>query len=260
MKRTYFAASLATVLATVMLLAGCSSLGSTVTETKEFANFTSIDVRDTFQVEITQADSFSISITAQKDLLDYVSVTQEGEMLKIKLNPRHPFTDFTIGRKALKIKITMPAISGLSLSGATRGAISGFKSTESFHLNVSGASYLSIDNVEVGDTEFDISGSSIVSGSLEADDAKFVVSGVSQVDLKGSANNFTLTAPDASILNLLEFTVNVANINLGGASEATIDVKEKLDAILSGATKLYFHGNPTMGKISVTGAATIKNR
>jgi PBP1b-binding outer membrane lipoprotein LpoB len=260
MKRTYLAISLATILATVMLLAGCSSVGSTVTETKEFTNFTSVDVQNTFQVEIVQAASFSTTITVHQDLLDYISVSQEGETLKIMLNPHHPFTDFTVGRRTLKAKIAMPAISGLSLSGATKGTISGFKSSQSFRVDVSGASSLNIDDIEVGNTEFDISGASKVTGSLKASDADFVVSGASRVDLKGSANNFTLTASGASILSLLEFTVNTANVKLDGASEATIDVKEKLDTVLSGATKLYFHGNPTMGNISVTGASTIKNK
>jgi hypothetical protein len=127
-------------------------------------------------------------------------------------------------------------------------------------VDVSGASSLNIDDIEVGNAEFDISGASKVTGSLKASDAKFVVSGASRVDLKGSANNFTLTASGASILSLLEFTVSTANVKLDGASEATIDVKEKLDTVLSGASRLYFHGNPTMGNISVTGASTIKNK
>jgi hypothetical protein len=176
------------------------------------------------------------------------------------LSPHHPFTDFTVGRKTLKAKITMPAISYLSLSGASRGTISGFKSTQSLRLSVSGASSVEINDIEVGNTEFDISGASKVTGSLKTSDANFVVSGASRVDLKGSANNFTLTASGVSVLNLLEFTVNTANANLDGASEATIAVKEKLDAALSGASRLYFHGNPTMGNISVTGASTLKNK
>jgi hypothetical protein len=259
MKRTYLAILLATILATVMLLAGCSSLGKTVTETKEFTGFTSVDVENTFQVEIVQAASFSTTITANEGLLDYISVSQEGETLKIMLSPHHPFTDFTVGRGTLKAKIAMPAISSVSLSGATKGTISGFKSSQSFRVDVSGASSFNIDDIEVGNAEFDISGASKVTGSLKASDANFVVSGASRVDLKGSANNFTLTESGASILKLLEFTVNTADVKLDGASEATIAVKEKLDVALSGASRLYFHGNPAMGNISVTGASTIKN-
>jgi len=260
MNRSFLAISLAIALSTVVLLAGCASVGSTVTETKEFTNFTNVDVENTFQVEIVQASSFSATLTVHKDLLDYISVSQEGETLKIMLNPHHPFTDFTVGRKTLKAKIAMPAISGLSLSGAVRGTISGFKSTQGFRLNVSGASSLSINDIEVGNTEFDISGASKVTGSLSASDARFVVSGASRVDLKGSANNLTLTASGASILDLLEFPVKTANVRLDGASEGIIDVKEKLDVSLSGASKLYFHDNPTMGNISITGASTLKHK
>jgi len=43
-------------------------------------------------------------------------------------------------------------------------------------------------------------------------------------------------------------------------SEATINVKGRLDSVLSGASRLYFHGNPTMGNTEVSGASTIKHK
>ena len=247
---------------TAALLSGCevTGPGGVVTEEKDFADFTYVDVEGTFEVEIIQSDSFSTSVSADESFFDYIAVTKEGNTLRIYLKPRHVFTDFTLGAKTLKAKITMPALYGLQLSGASKATITGFKSSKDFNLNVSGASSVDIDDMEVGNIEFEISGASKVSGSVNASDVRFEVSGASQVELEGSANNIILNASGASKVNLADFPLSNANAKLSGASETTLDVKGRLDAILSDASRLYFQGNPTMGNISVTGASTIKHK
>jgi len=247
---------------TAALLSGCevTGPGGVVTEEKDFTDFTYVDVGSAFEVEIIQSDSFSTSVSADESFFDYIAVTKEGNTLRIYLNPRHTFTDFTLRARTLKAKITMPALYGLQLSGASKATVTGFKSSKDFNLNVSGASSVDIDDMEVGDIEFEISGASKVSGSVNASDVRFEVSGASEVELEGSANNIILTASGASKVNLADFPLSNANAKLSGASETTLDVKGRLDAVLSDASRLYFQGNPTMGNISVTGASTIKHK
>lgn len=262
MRKAIIPISLIAVLTVAALLPGCSLTGGggIVIEKKEFTDFTSVDVGGPFAVEIIQSNSFNITISADGNYLDYIAVSKEGETLKIYLNPHHPFTDFTVKVRTFKAKITMPALHGLHLSGATKGTVTGFKSSDDFSLDVSGASSLNMNEIEVGNARFEISGASKVTGSIKASDVKFEVTGASKVELKGSTNNIVLNASGASNLNLVDFPLNNANVNLSGASEATTNVKEKLDVILSGASKLYFIGNPTMGNISISGASTIKHK
>ena len=244
------------------LLSACTVIGpgSIVTEEKDFADFFYVDVEGTFEVEITQSDSFSTTISADESSFDYIAVSKEGETLRIYLNPRHTFTDFTFRAKTLQAKITMPNLHGLQLSGAAEGTVTGFKSSDDLSLDVSGASSLAMDDIEAGDVEFEISGASKVSGNLTAEETEFEVSGASQVKLEGATNNTILSASGASKVNLADFPLNNANIDLSGASETTLNAKGRLDARLSGASSLYFHGNPTMGNIEVTGASTIKHK
>ena len=139
---------LVTILTMTALLAGCTttSPGNIITEEKNFADFTHVDVEGAFDVEIARSDSFSIIIDADDSLFDYVTVSKVGETLRIYLTPHHIFTDFTVGAKTLEAKITMPALYGLSLSGASKGTITGFKSSEDLSLAVSGASSLDISD------------------------------------------------------------------------------------------------------------------
>ena len=262
MRKAIIPSTLVAVLTVLVLLSGCTTtgLGGLVTEEKNFTDFTHVEVEGSFEVEITQSDSFSTTISADSNFFDYVAVAKEGETLRIYLNPRHTFTDFTLQAKTLKAKITMPVLHGLQLSGASKGTITGFKSPQDFNLNVSGASSLAMEDIEVDDAEFEVSGASKVTGNMDASDTRFKVSGASKVELVGSANNMTLNASGASKVNLTDFLLENAYVNLSGAGEATLNIKGRLDSVLSDASRLYFLGNPTMGNISVTGASTIKHK
>ena len=262
MKKATISAILAAVLIAAAIFSGCTEAGAgeVITEEKDFADFTYVDVGSAFEVEITQSGSFSVIISADESLFDYIEVSKSGGTLKVYLNPRHIFTDFTLGGKTSKAEITMPALYGLQLSGASKGTITGFKSSEDFELVVSGASSLETVDIKVGDTEFEVSGASRVSGNMTADDAEFEVSGASSIELSGSADNIILEVSGASRVDLADFPLNNADVDLSGASEATIDVKGNMDLVVSGASRLYFLGNPTLGTTEVSGASTIKHK
>jgi len=51
-----------------------------------------------------------------------------------------------------------------------------------------------------------------------------------------------------------------AEINLSGASDATINASGRLDGDLSGASKLSYVGNPTLGSINTSGGSTISQK
>ena len=253
--------ALTMVLTVAMLLSGCSlgQPGGLVTQTKDITDFTRVEVSAIYQVSITQASSFSISTSADKDLVDYIAVSKEGDILKIYLNPRHPFTDFTSGARNLKATITMPALSGLTLSGAAKATVSGFKSSEDFSLNVSGASSVTIDKVEVGNTVLKAAGASKVTGNIKAANTDFDVSGASQIELDGSADNVTLIASGASRVNLPDLVIDNAIVDISGSSEATLNVRDRLYPTLNDASRLFFRDNPQIDNPRVFGASTLKH-
>ena|GEM_PF-3187969 len=60
--------------------------------------------------------------------------------------------------------------------------------------------------------------------------------------------------------DLGDFSCRDADIRLSGASRGTIRATGTLDAALSGASSLGYKGNPTLGKVSTSGAASIKKQ
>jgi len=61
-------------------------------------------------------------------------------------------------------------------------------------------------------------------------------------------------------VELPDFSVVDADINLSGASGVTVNASGRLDGNLSGASRLNYMGNPTLGSISASGGSTISQK
>ena len=251
-----------------LLFSGCQSIlvirngeamtGETETRQFDFTEFTYVDIGSAFSYEIKQSDNYSISITANNNLFDDIMVTKEGQTLKIAM--KTTWSPFNIGSERLKAVITMPELYRLDSSGATSGTVSDFSSTEDLNITVSGASSVDLVEIAAGDIDFDISGASNVDGTLKTEDINLDISGASSIQLEGEVSDIDIEASGASRLNLAHLTVNNANIVLSGASIATVNLKGRLDIRLSGASLLYYIGEPKLGTIDISGSSTLKEK
>jgi hypothetical protein len=231
--------SLTVMLSAAVLLSGCATnfRGSGSLDPRDYglSDFTRVDVSSAFKVDIVQGDSFRVTVTADDNAFRYIEVEKSGKTLRIGMRPNFSFRNTT-----LEAEVTMPKIEALTLSGATRGSLKGFNSTEDIRFNLSGACTLD--------------------GEIDAADATLDVSGASRVTLDGTAQSLSINGSGASNLDMAGFTVNDANVELSGASKATIDVKDNLDIELSGASSLTYSGDPKIGRQSVTGASHLRQR
>jgi len=211
--------------------------GNLVTQEFDLNDFTTVNVGSGFEVEITQSSSFSISITADDNMFDYIEVFKTSEKLTIRLKWGYSYE--SAKARDRPTKITMPELYELELSGGTHGTIQGFSSSHEFVLELSGGSSLIGDFTTSGDAQFTLSGGSHL------------------IELEGAANDLHVSASSGSHLELSDFHVNDANVNLSGGSHATINLEGRLDADLSGGSHLEYIGNPTMGDIQTSGGSTV---
>ncbi len=228
--------------------------GNLVTEGMDFSDFTIVEVGTAFEVEIAQSSSYSVDITADDNLFDYIRVSKTGDKLEILLKSGYSYHSVT-----LRAEITMPELYELELSGATSGTVEGFSSAHKFVLDISGASSLDLVDMSAGDIEIDLSGASTVNGGITSSgDARFTLSGSSTIELEGAANDMRINAGGASHLELSDFPVHNANVNLSGASHTTLNLDGRLDANLSESSHLLYTGEPTLGDIDTSGGSTVR--
>jgi hypothetical protein len=226
------------------LLVGCTppantitGSGKAVTREEEISGFDEVDVGHAFQVDIRQGERFRVVVRIDDNLLDELLLEKQGSTLKIGLRPP---PGINVNRFTGEAEVTMPQLTGLELSGACQGTITGFASGEPVRMKVSGASQLR--------------------GDIEAGDARFDVSGASQMTLSGSGDDLTLEASGASIADLSGFSVDDADIDASGASRVTVDVSGTLDVNGSGSSLVTYLGSPRMGRIDLSWKSSVKQR
>jgi hypothetical protein len=282
---------------TAMLLAGCSAIfhtsgtGQIVEKTYDFKDFTNVEISNAYQYEITQSDNYSVVVSTPESLVDHLDIHISGNTLYIGMK----FVLFSSSN--LKITITMPQLINLSVTGACNGTATGFDSNSNLEIYLSGASRLDA-NFKAGITKLDIygdsritgnltaadteiilsgasdlnmtmqtgnmvitaSGSSDIRGSLQAADCQFNLSGASTCNISGAAGKTIIAASGASDFISSGFTVQTADVKLTGASDASIRVNGTMNVDISGASTLNYSGNPTIGKIDISGASKMNHQ
>jgi hypothetical protein len=244
---------------TSVLLTGCQGLGYTAgsgtIETKQYdlKDFDSIEISNSFLFEIQQSSSYSVDVSCRENIATFLDVYVIGQTLVVRLKPG------MLTNGDLKAVISLPQIHRLQVSGASHGSIRGFKSSNDLDLSISGASQLDTD-IEASETRIEISGAGKLTGKLQLQKTRFSLSGASSCDLNGKAGDVDLEVSGASKANLKEFPMNNLNINVSGASTAVIKTDGTLNLDLSGASTLEYYGNPTLSKVSVTGASKITSK
>ena len=239
-RRALVIVGLATAVA--LLLAACSDdetiagSGNIVTRQQSVTDFTVVEAGSTFEVAISRGASFEVSITADDNLFDRISVSREGKRLVIDVEK-----GFNLRNATLKVAIAMPALEGVRLSGASRATVTDFRSTD--------------------DLDIDLSGASRLEGDVGAGDGDFTLSGASRLTLWGSAREVRVQLSGASSADLEDFPVERARVTLSGASSATVDVRKVLGPVrLSGASRLTYLGDPSIKDLSSSGASRIEPR
>lgn len=228
-----------------LLLAGCCAVpfstqlapsGPLVTKDFDLANFSAVAAGSAFQVEITHSNQHSVSVTVNESLVENLEVNVSGNTLHIGLKPGFGIT----GAATMQARVTMPGLTGLDLSGASRTTLAGFNSDDSLQAEVSGASTLR--------------------GDLTCGDASFNVSGASKVQLDGRAKNLDVEVSGASTVDLENFASKNTTVNASGASKAIVAPSGSLVVEASGASSVRYAGEPTRVRENTSGASTVEQK
>jgi hypothetical protein len=181
-----------------VLLGGITGSGHLVTKQENFTGFTSVTIADGFRCTISRSATYSVNVTIDDNLVNYIQVTRTGNVLSVGLVPGH----FVLASP--QVSISMPDISSVDVSGGTTGSAAGFASSHPISVTASGGSALTwsgratnltaeasggsrldLSNLHVTNAQVDLSGGSSatvnVAGRLDAN-----LSGGSQLNYLGN--------------------------------------------------------------------------
>jgi hypothetical protein len=207
--------------------------------TPTVASFNAIEVDIPIKLDVTmQAGSQpGIVMSGYENVLKHIATKIEEGTLIITTDLDETWT---VDGEGITIQVTMPSIIGLSLEGAPDAEVHGSITGNEFDMDVSGASKITLDDVNVDTLSLQVSGAGdlrVKGGTVKY--AEYDISGAGEVK--------------AYPLQTIETYTSIS-----GAGTSEVTASQKLTATISGAGTVKYKGHPAVSQ-EVSGAGTVKD-
>ena len=223
------------LLAAIMVIFATTAFGQ-AKEKREISGVKELSVSNAFAVEIRIGNQESLEIEIDEDYMDDVITEVRGGRLTIKMKDQSGRRGYRM-RETPRAYLTVKSLESISASGAVSiKTIQTLKSGK-LNVNISGASSLNLD-IDVEDLNLEVSGSCVI-------------------NLKGRANRQIVRITGASTYSAYDLENKTADLRISGASNARVNVSEKLEANVSGASSVRYKGNPSVDS-DTSGASSVR--
>lgn len=193
--------------------------------------FDKIDLSGFIKAEIIKGRELQVL----SDDEERMTVKVSGSTLKLSSKSS---TQLGSRAKASKVKIYVPTLEHLEVSGLSSAEMTGF-TTGSFSAEVSGNSSLAFNGVHIDGLTLELTGVSTFKGFGSVRVADISASGTSQV-------------------NAFDIPMEKLSLDLSGASDANVQVSKSVSGNLSGASKLSYQGQPSLD-VQTSGASKVRS-
>jgi predicted small secreted protein len=208
-----------------VFLAACTSVsgvGEWVTENRDLSGFTKVEHSISGDVVIVPGDHFSLTIRAQKNILDLLETTVDHGTLEIRFKPNIMIAN----HKKITVHITMPKIEELVLTGSGNMRVEQTLNIESLDVALTGSGSVELNKLATGMLDAELTGSGTI----------HVLSGhatVQKLDIQGSGN-----------INTKDMESHKAEVAVAGSGDARLNAQESLKVTITGSGDVYYSGKP----------------
>ncbi len=202
-------------------------------KTYEVSDFDDVDLQLVGKMEIVQGEREALTISAEENLLPYLTVEVNGGTLEIGVQRGVGLTP----TKDITYKLSVKDLKAFSLSGAAEVTMDKL-TTGDFTLTTSGAGSFYFGDVQAKKFEVRISGAGSVAAAGKADELQINISGAGS--FKGP-----------------NLQVQQADVRISGLGSATLWVEDKLSTNISGAGSVNYYGDPQVDQRN-SGAGVVR--
>ena len=240
---------LASLAALVMILASCvpSSVihGSGREARGAFdisLNYTALEVSSGIVVEFVRSESGEGFITADEEVLEYVSIVQNGGHVKVSYEP------FVSVQSPVKTVVTMPLsdrLTRLDASSAARVTSARRLLCSSMEIDISSAAEVELD-MDAQALTLEISSSASFAGNVAVQNLEVEMSSASKCNIEGSADYCEVEATSAAKFDGAGFVCRRVEADASSAAGIEISVTEELDGSASSGGSVRYKGSPAI--------------
>jgi len=204
--------------------------GTVVELERSISSFNELISIGNFDVYLTMADSTSLRIEAEENLLPYIITKVSGDKFYVEVKDRYSLDN----NEPMNIYLTTPNLEEAILAGS--GKIECDSITSNYlDLKITGSGRIDFDNVDVQDLGLEIAGSGDILLTGLADNGDFEITG------SGSIRSLDLIQEECEA-------------RIVGSGNMYILVNDYLKAVITGSGNIYYAGHPIVDEyISGTG-------
>jgi len=266
-------------IATTLLLVFAFVLGWAQTkETRTVSNFSKVAFRIPGKLYLRQGTEQKVVLEGSKDVLEKIETEVEGGRLSIgRENNNWRMWDWDDDDRIIAY-VTVTSLEGLSVSGSGNLSGEGVIKAGDLALAVSGSGSMEIEVNATGFMEANVSGSgdirvkgncraleSRVSGSGKVmlagtitERADMNVSGSGRIIASGSAKEIRTTISGSGEVQAADLEVEKCEVRISGSGDVEINVKQALDATISGSGSVSYRGNPSSVNSHSSGSGKVR--
>lgn len=193
-----------------LLAAGChhgmraqvKGSGKRVVQKRQISPFTSISTEGAFEIEVTCQKDPSLEVEGDDNVLEFVTTEVHGKELRLRNSKSYSMSE------PVRIRVTVPNLEGLSVSGAGR-----------------------IDVKDMKNEKFEIDSN-----------------GAPSIIVSGTTNTVDIDSNGAGKIDTHNLRASRAVVDSKGVSRIDLDVKEQLDITVSGPSTVTYRGDPVVNK------------
>jgi hypothetical protein len=176
--------------------------GKRVVQKRQISPFTSISTEGAFEIEVTCQKDPSLEVEGDDNVLELVTTEVHGKELRLKNSKSYSMSE------PVRIRVTVPNLEGLSVSGAGR-----------------------IDVKDMKNDKFEIDSN-----------------GAPSIIVSGTTNTVDIDSNGAGKIDTHNLRASRAVVDSKGVSRIDLDVKEQLDITVSGPSTVTYRGDPVVNK------------
>ena len=214
--------------------------GAKTTEVVQVATFAAVDISVSVKavISVVAGAAPHVELDGYANLLQHIKTKVENNKLVVTSDLEDDWN--FASSDGTTLKITVPDLDGLSLSGATNADVHGILSGGEFKLDIAGAGKVVIDSINV-------------------DNFSTVVSGAGEIEVKGGAvHNANYQVSGIGKIKAFPLKTSETTTSISGEGKAELTAMQKLNVDINGAAKIKYKGHPTLTQ-EISGSGTISD-
>ncbi len=247
--------------------------GNVTAEPRSVAAFTRISSRGSMDLEVTVGQPAAVSVTIDRNLQGYVRTEIRGDTLVVDTS-----RDVRPSGRAV-VKVSLPALAGLELSGSGDAAVQGGSVPADLALSTRGSGDVVYEGV-LGTLSVEVDGSGDVSATGPAGDVRAELRGSGglryrgkarhvsvrslgsgDVRLSGSAESLEARTSGSGDIDARNMAVRDAVVVTHGSGDvALLLTGGRLEAEIHGSGDINWWGTGTLERVRTSGSGSVAHR